>query len=246
MIIFVSALLTVGIMFGLFFAALRFQKYAKSDEMERAVGVMSAAIYNFLVFVIVAIYFIVIMRYQELNALTTALLLPVLIWGVSQLAFFMIDEKGIEVSERKLVFAVAVIEIAAVMLILACISGESEYIQYFFMDLAIIAGFFIPLEELVKKNSIGKVFKKIGEGFGYRQARKIMIFFPLFISSGIIVGTIALPAIVSEDVQNEIEFGIVCGLLGFIVILSILIQNRKSLKRLAELLCKLSVSKKSK
>ena len=228
MFLFGSVLITVIALFALLITLLLFNKYGKEESIESFNRAKNATIYTFFMFVFLIAYILVIIIWENINALGSALLLAGLVWGANKFSCWCIEEKYVKLPERKLLVVIAVIEISLMFWGLAEIEHNPRFYEYMFVDLAIIIGFFVSLDALVGKTSVCDLISTVLNDFEFKKAHKAVIIVPTIFLSIILCCAFVLPRMISEGKQKEMEYGMILGVILFIGSMSVILINKKA------------------
>ena len=228
---FVSTIITLAVLFIVFFALLLLNKYGNKESMDLFYRIQSATIYCFFMMLSMTIYILISIFCENNNALINAGILVGIIWVTNKVLCWLLDTKYIDLFEKKLFIVIAVLESSFMFLCFAVIEQDIGYFQYIFVDLAIIIGFFVSLDSLLEKNKIGELMKSICQEFGIKRIRKSILIVPSIILGTFIVGAFIMSRMTSEKLQEEIDVGMIAGIIIFIGAIIVILIHRKMRKK---------------
>lgn len=222
------AFVTVIVLVLLLSALLLLNKYDKSESIDSVKRAMNATMYSFFMFMFITAYILVIIIWEEINALESALLLATIVWGANKFSCWCIEESYVDLPERKLNVVIAVIEISLMFWGLAKVEQNPRFYDYIFIDLAIIIGFFVSLDALVGKTSICELIHTVWEEFGIKKVHKVAVIVPTIFLSIILICAFTWPKMFSDSMQKEIDYGMLLGVVIFLVSMSVILINKKT------------------
>lgn len=222
------AFVTLIVLVLLLSALLLLNKYGKSESIDSVKRAMNATMYSFFMFMFITVYILLIIIWEKINALESALLLATIVWVANKFSCWCIEESYVDLPERKLNVVIAVIEISLMFLGLAKVEQNPRFYDYIFIDLAIIIGFFVSLDALVGKTSICELIHTIWDEFGIKKVHKVAVIVPAIFLSIILICAFAWPKLFSDSMQKEIDYGMLLGVVIFLVSMSVILINKKT------------------
>jgi len=232
--ILLSATLTVIVLFLVLLGLLTLQRKVSKTQVKSLIDLFDMTAYNLLMFLGMLTYLFVVTICDaligEFSPLVSAILLIITVFLVSQFSLHtMNNSQNVENrnSEKKFAVLLSTGECVAIFLALALFRQNLDFIKYACVSIAIILGFFVPLDALVANNLTTAWELTIAE-FNFKDAKKRYKFIPTIVITLIVIVVLLWQNIFPEKTQTETSIGLAIGSLVFLIIALLILRCKKS------------------